>query len=475
LLIASDLERGTGQQIGGMTVYPPLMALGATGSEDLAYRTGYYTARQARACGFWMTFSPVLDVNDNPDNPIINVRSFGEDPALVALLGRGFITGCRDGDLLATAKHFPGHGDTDVDSHTGLPVIGKSRDEIERTELVPFREAVEAGVGAVMVGHLAVPALDSSLSPATFSRSIIEGVLRGDLGFEGLVVTDALVMDAAKNGERSLGPCPAALAAGADILLMPERVDSCLDAITAAVRNGAVEEQMLDTAVRRLLARKRRFLDREHPAAARSASAVETLVREGNDVAAEVARRSLTLLRNDGSMLPLDRSDGRTLAVTFRGDSLLTGAGLFHDVMRESLGEEYTSMSVLPGADSLAVRRIVEEADAAELLIIVAVSRVRAYTGYPGLPGELLSLIGKIRGDRKTVLLSFGNPYIVRDIPTAPVTLIAYGTDAHSQRAAANALLGKFPIRGRLPVTIPGRFDRGSGLTLDAGREGAGP
>lgn len=468
LLIASDFERGAGQKIGGATVFPPNMALGAAESDELSYRVGLITGLQARQIGVHMTFSPVMDVNNNPANPIINVRSFGEDPKAVSSLGTSYIRGCRDGGILTTAKHFPGHGDTGIDSHTGLPVIGASREEFEKIELVPFESAIEFGVDAIMVGHLSVPSLDVTGTPASISHTIIEGLLRKDLRFGGLVVTDALIMDAIKHGRDAGSICRQALEAGADILLMPEDVSLCLKTIIESVRNGALEERSIDESVRRILEAKERVIfDMPMVKGYSSGKGMGELIADGRQVARELAKRSVTLLSNRGNLIPVEGRFEEVFSVTVRGDTLLPDASPFHDVMRESLGNGYRFLSIQPDTDSLIVSQAIRKALRADLLIVTIVSQVRAYKGYPGLPRELVELVRRMLSNRRSVLLSFGNPYIISSFPAAPSILLSYGTDRSSQRAAARALLGKAPISGRTPVAIPGGYKVGTGIILE--------
>ncbi|NIP60547.1 MAG: hypothetical protein GWM92_19400, partial [Gemmatimonadetes bacterium] len=262
LLVASDLENGAGFRfhgavhlpgaipLGGATDYPPLMAVGATGNPGYAYEVGRVTAVEARALGIHVPFAPVLDVNNNPENPIINSRSFGEDPQAVARMGAAFVRGVQDYGAVATAKHFPGHGDTETDSHMELPVIGVDRARLDSVELVPFRAAIRAGVGAVMTAHLAVPELTGSrTTPATLSRPILTDLLRREMGFRGLVFTDALDMDGIdrnfERGEVAVG----AVEAGADVVLMPPEPEVALQALLDAVAAGRIPESRIDASV----------------------------------------------------------------------------------------------------------------------------------------------------------------------------------------------------------------------------------
>ncbi|HOP61686.1 MAG TPA: glycoside hydrolase family 3 N-terminal domain-containing protein, partial [Candidatus Saccharicenans sp.] len=260
LLIASDLERGTGNQVTGATLFPPLMALGAAGSEELAYEMGRITALEGRALGIHMTYAPVVDVNINPDNPIINTRSVGEDPELVARLTGAFIRGCQSNGMIATAKHFPGHGDTDQDSHSLLPVIKADLDRLQKVELYPFQKAIEQGVEAIMTAHLYVPALEPEPGlPATLSPRILTDLLRNKMGFKGLVVTDALEMAGIARYYSQEEAALRALKAGVDLLLLPLDPVKVINYLKEAVEQGELPVERVDESVRRLLAVKARL------------------------------------------------------------------------------------------------------------------------------------------------------------------------------------------------------------------------
>src|SRR5688572_685354 len=266
LLITSDMENGTGMRLGGSyalpsllpqgggTVFPPVMALGATRSEDLAYKLGQVLGAEARAVGVHMSFGPVLDVNANPLNPIINTRSFGEDPALVSKLAAAYIRGARENGLMTTGKHFPGHGDTEDDSHLMLPAIRADRAHLDRVDLPPFRTAVGNGIDAIMTAHIAVTGvLGDSAPPATLSRYFMTDLLRKEMGFNGLLVTDAMTMGGVASRYGSTDALLLALEAGADILLMPRNVTEAITTITAAVESGRLSQSRIDESVRRIL------------------------------------------------------------------------------------------------------------------------------------------------------------------------------------------------------------------------------
>ncbi|GAI37879.1 unnamed protein product, partial [marine sediment metagenome] len=245
LLITADLERGLGNQLTGGVHFPYNMALGATRSEELAYLDGKITALEARAAGIHQTYAPVVDVNNNADNPIINIRSFGETPELVSKLGTAFIRGCQDNGLIATAKHFPGHGDTDVDSHSRLVVINADKYRLNTVELPPFRAAIEAGVRSIMIAHISVPVLDAEDTPATLSSNIISGLLRESLQFDGLVVTDAMEMGGITNEHSIVNAAVKTIQAGSDMILIPPDASLAQRGLMAAVKRGFISEERI--------------------------------------------------------------------------------------------------------------------------------------------------------------------------------------------------------------------------------------
>jgi beta-glucosidase-like glycosyl hydrolase/CubicO group peptidase (beta-lactamase class C family) len=462
LLVAADMERGIGFRIVDGTVsLPYAMAIGATRSAEAARFAGRLTAREGRALGIHWTLSPVVDVNVNPGNPVIHVRSFGEDPELVASLAAAYVQGVHEGGLLATAKHFPGHGDTTVDSHLALPTIAAGRERLEAVELAPFRRLIAAGVDAVMSGHLAVPALDAPEVPATLSPAMIDGLLRREMGFDGLVVTDAMEMDGV--GDTWAGAAAVrAVAAGADMVLLPPDPRVAVAALVRAVAEGELAEDVLDRSVTRILAAKarlglhrRRLVDLD--AVSREVAAPEDVER-----ALEVARRSITVVKNDGGLLPL-RADAplRLLVLTLASDLRSPEIG---DVPEDELEARRIEASRrLLGREVSPETADAIVAAAAESTHVVVLAFVRPGTLAPAQARlvERLVAVG-----RPVVLVSFGSPYLLAELPQVPVYVAAYGGAAASQRAAFGALFGEFPIRGKLPVTLPGLYPYGHGLEI---------
>jgi beta-glucosidase-like glycosyl hydrolase len=478
LLIAADLERGLGNQIEGATLFPPLMSIGATGSEDLAYAIGRITALEARAVGVHMTYAPVLDVNNNPDNPIINVRSFGEDPKQVARLGAAFIRGCQENGLIATAKHFPGHGDTDLDSHSVLPVIRGDRDRLDRIELFPFAAAVEAGVKAVMSAHLRLPALDSTPGvPATLSRPILSDVLRGRLGFRGLIVTDALEMGGITSLYSSPEAAVMAVQAGVDMLLLPPETEEVIQALIRAVETGRIRSSRIHAAVRRILEVKaslglhrRRRVEPDH---------LDALIgtRSYRELARRAVEDSLTLVKNASQSIPLINSDLKVAVYSLSSDpgEYFAGRPFIEEVMDRCPRVFAFYADAVTGAEHIS--RAVQETRDADIRIVALFSKLTAWKGHVGLSDCHIQLIREFaREPAPVVVLSFNSPYFLRLFPEVDAYLCAYRHDDPIQIAAAKALFGEIALKGRLPVSIPGMFSAGHGILLASrGQESVTP
>lgn len=480
LLVGSDLETGPGFRLsgavhsptnivlGGATQFPNLMALGATGDAGLAYEMGRITGLEARAVGIHLPFAPVLDVNNNPDNPIINVRSFGEEPALVARLGTAFVRGVQEHGGVATGKHFPGHGDTGVDSHLELPVIQADRARMDTVELRPFQAAVDAGMGAVMTAHITVPALNGGNGdPSTLSPAVMDGLLRNQMGFDGLLVTDAMDMGAIDRGWGREEATILAVEAGADIILMPPSPSVAIDALVSAVMNGRVAESRIDESVLRILEAKERMgLHRQRTVDLNRIPEVVGIPAH-TEVARRVARRSVTLLRNDGDLLPLlGTRSARVLSVSYHREADNLAGRYFNRGLRDRYPRLRT-MEVHPSSDSLVYRAAERRAGGSDLVVVSLYVTAVSYSGSVAIPEEASAFIESLvdRGIPH-VVVSFGNPYLIREFPSVRSYLLAYSGSPASQRAAAEALFGDIPIQGRLPTRIPPLFDIGDGIQL---------
>ncbi len=466
LLIAADMERGMNFRIRrGVVPLPSAMAVGATRSEDDARFTGEVTAREGRALGVHWAFAPVADVNSNPANPIINVRSYGEDPALVGRMTAAFIGGAHAGGLLATVKHYPGHGDTASDSHLQLATLSGDRERLDRVELRPFRDAIAAGVDAVMLGHIAVPALDPTGAPATLSAPIA-GELRRGLGFRGLMVTDAMEMQgvrAAWTGEAAVR----AVRAGADFILLPPDPDVAIQAIVREVRQGRLTEARIDESVTRILEAKERLgLDRKRLV---DPSAMEAVDRP-EDVAhaLEVARRSITVLRNEGGVLPLQAEQPlRILHLVLSSDARNDAIAGIPEAELAARRIATQTFVLGPEVSPETAARILAAAPGFTHVIASAFVRVSAYKGNADMAEGHARLLRDLQAaGRPVVLISFGSPYLLRQVPSVSAYVSAYGGADSSQRAAMAAVFGEYPVSGKVPVSLPGFYAFGDGLQI---------
>jgi beta-glucosidase-like glycosyl hydrolase/CubicO group peptidase (beta-lactamase class C family) len=469
LILGADFESGTGMRLDEGTSFPSAMGIGATSDARLAYTVGQVVALEARAAGVRWIFAPDADVNNNPDNPIINIRSFGEDPHSVAEYVAQFVRGVEEHGALATAKHFPGHGNAGADSHLELPVVPGDRKALESTELVPFRAAIAADVSAIMSGHLAVRAFEPDPAvPATLSHNILTGLLRNEMGFRGLIVTDAMDM----GGVTSLYPpgeaAVRAVEAGVDVLLMPPVPDAALAALENAVRSGRISTERINASVRRILEAKARLgLDANRLVDVASLNAEFGLPRYAME-SQDIADRGVTLLRDSTKLLPLDSTQPlRVLLVALSADPDPYPGEIIGPEIRwrvDSLrvlraDTQFTSVSTLnlPPPESY------------DLAIAALFVRVADRKGNVGLPDDQRAFVNQLLGTAKpTVVISFGSPYVIERFPEANTWLAEFGTNDVSQRAAVRALFGQTTVSGHIPVTVPGTVKRGEGLRIAA-------
>ena len=481
LLVASDFERGIAMRVRRGTHFPDAMALGATRNAEYAYRMGRVVAVEARAVGIHQNYAPVADINDNPLNPVINTRSYGDDPMLVRTMVGAFIRGTIDGGCLATAKHFPGHGDAGIDSHIDLPVLALSRARLDSVELATFRAAIDAGVQSVMIGHLAVPALDSLGLPASLSAAMVSNVLRKDLGFRGLIVTDGLEMRALTRGFRADTVAVLAVRAGADLLLVPPDPDMAVSAVVDAVRRGEITEERVDESVRRILAVKHQLgLDRRRTVDI-DAIASRISTRPNRHLAREIARDAVTLLRNRNGLLPLPPDGPLHVVALLAGDteddrtevnrpgspatSEPVGSYFSQLLRRRSPGSEVLRLS--PGSDVHDLNEAAARIRRADVAILCLFVKVRTASGRIDLPDYLRTFAARAaETGTPLVVLAFGNPYVAGSLPEAGSLMCLYGDDEPVSEAAAEALFGEIPVHGRLPVSIAGKYPFGSGLDL---------
>lgn len=479
MLISSDLEPGLGrletgvfthylQETGGATAFPSAMAIGATQRDSDAYDAARVIASEGRAVGIHVNFAPVVDVNNNPSNPVINVRSFGEDPARVARLSALFVRGTLDGGEIPTAKHFPGHGDTDVDSHVGLPVVTADVARLMSVELVPFKAAIDAGAPMVMTAHIALPAIDSVSTPATLSHRIITGLLRDSLGFRGVAITDAMTMEGIGKGYTVEQSSALAVKAGADILLKTSDPTRAINAIVAAVESGEISRGRVDSSARRMLELKARVgLDEEggQTSLANLREVVGTPAHRA--VAADIARRAITLIRDRDKLVPL-ATTGRVLVVQYMPETEIRAGRIFGNMVRASRarvsGNETLLMKIGPGATRDMLDSLSRLADSSSTVVIAPYVRRVEGEGRFVIPQEIAAWIDAVSKRRPTVVVAFGNPYVIRQFPSVGSYMVTYGVGDDLERAAAAALVGGQKTTGRTPVSLPGFFKSGDGI-----------
>jgi beta-N-acetylhexosaminidase len=470
LLIGADFERGTAMRLDEGTSFPTAMALAAAGDSKDAYTMGKITALEARAVGIQWIYAPDADVNNNPGNPIINTRSFGEDPARVAEFVTAFVNGVQENGGLATAKHFPGHGDTAADSHIDLPVIHADRERLEHLELVPFRAAIAAGAGSVMTAHLSIPALEpDSNTPATLSHNILTGLLRDELGFEGLVVTDAMDMGGITVRFAPGEAAVRAVAAGADALLMPPVPDAAFEALQAAVKSGRISKERLNASVRGILQAKARLGLNQNRLVDVNAINHKLGSVASQKEAQEISDRGVTLLRDMPHRLPLDGTKpSRALLLAFYADPEPYPG---EDLERE-LRSRFDSVTTLR-ADTRFVNASILKlpaADSYDVAILALFVRVSDRKGNVDVPAEQAALAEQLYKTGKPVItVGFGSPYLIESFPKAETWLAAFGISDVAQISVAHALFGQIPVRGKLPVTIPSvNLKAGFGMELPA-------
>jgi beta-N-acetylhexosaminidase len=479
LLVGADHEFGAGYRarggiflpngidLGGATLFPPQMALGATRDTMLAREQGRITALEARALGVHIDYAPILDVNNNPANPVINTRSYGEDPVLAGRLGAAFVRGIQENGMIATGKHFPGHGDTGVNSHLALPVVTASRERLDSLELVPFRAAIAAGLGAMMTFHGAMPALDSTGVPGTLSARVLGDLLREELGFGGLVISDAMDMRGVLDRYGAVEAAKRAVAAGADILIQPVDVAQTIDAVVAGVAEGRYPEGRLDASARRILEAKARLgLDRQRTVDLEAVRRVVGIAAH-DSAAARAAERSITLVVDAPGRLPLARLPRatRVLSITVARRADLAAGGTFDAELRTHFGRVRAERVDADQATAATYAALLRAADSADVVLVSSYVSHAWNATTADAPRAFADFAAALvaRG-RRPIVVAMGNPYLLQQIPGAPTYLVAWGGFPVSQRAAARALLGLAPIGGRLPIAIPPVAPLGAGL-----------
>jgi beta-N-acetylhexosaminidase len=444
VLISTDQEHGIIERLGPpATRFPGNMALGATRSDELAREAARVTGEELRAVGIGQNLAPVADVNNNPANPVIGVRSFGSRPRLVATMTKAQVRGFEDdADVAATVKHFPGHGDTNIDSHVGLPTIRHSKATWRAIDAPPFEAAIEAGVDIIMTAHVRVPSLDPSGRPATLSKPILSGILRDTLGYEGVIMTDSLTMAAVRAKWADDRVPVLALKAGADLLADPPHLPSAFRGVMAALESGEITEARLDRSVARILRLKERLGLLDEPMVDVDAVAEALGSDEHEAVAEAVGEASITVLRDRKSWLPLPQR----WQVQVTGAKPEGAADLARALRAggRSVRTDWTRTS--PGAAQ--IRRAVRGASKSDVTIVVT-ERLGAYRAQRELVRRLLADGGRV------IVVYAGSPYDAGWFPSAPAQIAAYSTVPVSMRGLGRVLSGKAPALGTLPVRVP--------------------
>ena len=476
LLVGCDVEPSIGRLEGGLfipsmlkgggaTVLPTNMAIGATADSTLAYRAGELTGREARAIGIHLAYAPVADVNNNAANPVINVRSFGEDPGAVSMLVAAFTRGIQDGGALATVKHFPGHGNTETDSHNALPVVHLTHARLDSVELRPFRAAVNAGAAAVMSAHISNPTWLGDAVPATLQRRVLTDELRDSLHFRGLTITDALTMQAVARMYSQEEIAIRSVEAGAEVLLKPAEVTPVLNALTSRAASDPSFAAKIDAAARHNLEMKARVgLARGAQVSLDSLRGVVGIASH-RAVAAEIAARAITLLRNGDGALPL-RPLRPVQLVIYTPETEFSGGNAFVDEFQKHGSAVVTRVG--PQTPRAALRAISKRAKRGQLIVLTVVRRVEG-RGRVAIAEPFAAWVRQITKRKRPIVVAAGNPYVIGQFPGIGEYVVTFSVGEAPERAAAQALFdGKFP--GRSPVSLPGIFARADGASGSAGR-----
>ena len=487
LLISADFETGVGMRFPDTVNFPWNMAIAATGNPELARRQGAIVGRETRALGVHQVFAPVIDVNNNAENPVINVRSYGENADDVSRFGIAFMEGMQSEKVLATAKHFPGHGDTAVDSHRGLPVINFSRERLEKTEFVPFRALINAGIGSVMISHISMPQLDNTkveplkqsvkasytesevitegtTIPATLTSNIVTDILKKDMKFDGLVVTDAMDMSGLTLYFNQEEGSVRAILAGNDVLLKPSSADAAIRGVREAVKSGRISEERINESVRKILAWKYQLGLSERPHT--SIDSIDTTVssQATRQLTEDIAENAITLVKNEENALPVKSgTNAVVLAITNGEDRNFVGNTLV-SVLRAG-GVKVERIAIDERSTPQEIENAINKSKAAEVVIAGLYGRVRSGAKNSiGLPEAGEKVLREVLQSEKPVInIAFGNPYLLRGFPEMKNYIVAYGDMTSLQRASAEAIIGKIGFRGKLPITV-GNYPRGTGL-----------
>lgn len=466
LFFSADYERGLRMQSRTGTPFTTNMGVAATGDVQAAYRQGKIICEEMRAIGANWLFAPVADINNNPDNPVINIRSFGADAKTVGEYVTALSQGAKEGKCLSTLKHFPGHGDTATDSHIGLSVVPLDRARLDSVEFMPFKMAIAGGVDSVMTAHLAAPKVTGNELPGTLNPKITTEILRKELKFDGIITTDSMEMGAITknfpNGESAV----MAIKAGADVVLFPPNPEKAIEAVETAIKRGDITEARIDDSVRRLLAAKyrlglvqNRFVD---------LAKVNELVEKPGNVreADQTAEKSITLLRNDKNMLPLtkDAANKSLFIVIAADDDAVEGVAFMPEIMRRSPKAKIIRLD--PRTTKEEYEKAVADAKNYNSIVLAPFVKRAALKGTVALPDNQTAFVKQIlaMNNKNVAVVAFGSPYLLRQFPEAKTYVVTYAIEEVAQNAAVKTLLGEVPFRGKLPINIPNLYEIGAGI-----------
>ncbi|MCU7524106.1 MAG: serine hydrolase [Ignavibacteria bacterium] len=469
LLVSADYERGVGMRLKDAVEFPYNMAIGAADDTTLTYMMGKIVGQETRSIGVQQNYAPMVDINNHAKNPIINIRSYSEDKDIIDRHMLAFMRGMDEENVLTTAKHFPGHGATDLDSHKDLPLLSQSKSSFEKNDLVPFEKAITAGVKSVMVGHLEVPAYEPKRGlPATLSKNIITNLLKNQLGFQGLVITDAMNMHGVTKHFKTGPATLKAVQAGNDIILFPPDEAAAISAIYNAVETGKISESRIDYSVRKILAAKK-WLHLDNNRFVNIDSVTHLLNKRSHiRLAQDIADKSITMVKNEGNLIPVDPSKYSSVACITLSDVSAPAPYYFENLVKEKFNN-VKRVSLGKKSTGREFNEAMEAVRTSDLVLVPIFVKVRAFTGSVDMPEEEVKLVKALSEINKPVIfMSMGNPYILSNFPQAPNYLCSYGEPKVSQLAMLKALTGDIDITGRLPISIPNTpYKVGDGLSYE--------
>lgn len=466
LLISADFERGTKMRVTDGALFPTNMAIGAADNKDLCYKMGLEVARETRLLGIGQNYSPVCDVNNNPNNPIINVRSFGEDPQLVSRMSEAMIKGLQDGKVIATAKHFPGHGDTDIDSHNDLPQLNFTMDRMNSLELVPFKNAIEHNVMSVMIAHLAFPELENQANiPASLSPAIVQGLLIDKMGFNGLVVTDALNMKGITKYFSTSEVAVMCVKAGIDLILMPLDEVTTINAIESAVNSGKITEERINRSAEKILKAKEwlGLFENRYVQEADVYKSINTT--DASELAQQIADASITLVKDENNILPLKEKANYKTAIVIISE----GGDQDNTAYLKSNASDFFKDNMIFNANSntmdAELKGNLDNFSGYDNIIVAIYAKVRFGTGKISISANNVELVNRLNSLNKAItVITLGNPYLLKEFPSVSSYICAYGDSDFAIKAALKAITGQIKFKGKLPVTISESYKYGTGL-----------